>query len=413
MNRLLLVTAASLAAMATSMTAAEAQTNLVFAYWGDPAELPPFEEIVSTYKAEHPDIDITVQHAPWSGYFTRLDTQLAARAGPDVFFITNVPSYAARGQLEALDQWIADSGFPIDLYNQEGLKSHSYEGQLYSIPRDSAPIALYYNSDAFDEAGIDYPDESWDWNALREAALQLTQRDGGRIARYGLVMESNDWPIWVRQNGGSDFDDSFAPTEYLLGEPEAVEAIQFIGDLINEDQVMPSFQESAQSGGTTQLFVSGQAAMAITNAARLGTFAEAPFEWAVAPLPTGPDGTRVNRIGGAGFGMNAFSQNKEAAWDFLSYLAGEEGQVIFASAKAAAVPAMTGSETVREAFTAPFAEVFVAESEHGVSLPQFDGYVDVTNLYIQPALDLVWSGEATAEEALTAIAGDVNARLAQ
>ncbi|KKB11696.1 hypothetical protein VE25_10995 [Devosia geojensis] len=411
MNRLLLMTAASLAALAPAT--AMAQTALTFAYWGDPAELPPFEEIVSTYEAAHPDVDITVQHAPWSGYFTRLDTQLAAGAGPDVFFITNVPSYAARGQLEPLDQWIADSGFPIDLYNQEALKSHSLEGALYSIPRDNDTNALYYNVDAFEEAGVAPPDGNWDWDDLREAANALTQREGSRIARYGLALEANDWPIWVRQNGGEVFDDSFAPTQYRLDQPKAVEAIQFIGDMINEDRVMPSFQESQQSGGTSQLFLSQQAAMVIANAARLGTFADAPFEWAVAPLQTGRDGTRVNRLGGAGFAMNANAQNKEAAWQFLSFLAGEEGQAIFASASASAVPAMIGSETVREAFSAPFADVFLAESENGYPLPQFANYVDITNLYIQPALDLVWSGEATAEEALAGIAGDVNARLGQ
>ncbi|WDR06823.1 sugar ABC transporter substrate-binding protein [Devosia rhodophyticola] len=403
----------SLVSALMMMGPAHAQSNLVFAYWGDPAELPPFEQIVSDYEAANPDVQIQVQHAPWSGYFTRLDAQLAAHAGPDVFFITNVPAYAARNQLEPLDDYITKSDFPIDEYNKGALQIHSLKGQLFSIPRDDAPEALYYNKDAFDAAGLAYPDASWDWDDMRDAAVKLTEANNGRTSRYGLVMESNDWPTWIMQNGGNIFDDPITPTKFIMDEPAATEAVQFLGDLINKDKVMPSFQELDQSGGTTQMFVSGQAAMAITNAARLGSFGDANFNWAVAPLPHGRDGTRVNRSGGAGFGMNAFSGNKDAAWKFMQFLCGEAGQTIFASAKAAAVPAMVGNANVRAAFQAPFGDIFLDESKNGRNYPNFPGYVDITNLYIQPALDLVWSGEEDAKTAISSIEENVTKRLAE
>lgn len=390
-----------------------AQSTITFGYWGDPPELPPFEEIVSKYQAAHPDVKIEIQHAPWSGYFTRLDAQLAAGAGPDVFFITNVPSYASRGALAPLDDLIKASSFPIDQYVPSSLLTHSYEGKLYSIPRDSAPSALYYNSDAFDAAGVAYPNADWKWADLRDAAIKLTTTEGGRITRYGLALESNDWATWVQQNGGKVFDDPLKPTTFLLAEPAAVEAIQYIGDLINKDKVTPNFLEAEQAGGTAQLFSSGQAAMVITNPSRLGTFADVPFKWAVANLPGGPTGIHSNRTGGAGFAINANSKNPEAAWAFLQYLAGPEGQSIFAGAKAAAVPAMTGNETVRAAFKAPFGDVFLKEADVGEQFPQFPRFVDLSNLYIQPALDLVWNGESTAADALGGIKDKVNAELAK
>jgi multiple sugar transport system substrate-binding protein len=390
-----------------------AQSTISFGYWGDPPELPPFEEIVSKYQAAHPDVKIEIQHAPWSGYFTRLDAQLAAGAGPDVFFITNVPSYASRGALAPLDDLIKQSNFPIDQYVPSSLLTHSYEGKLYSIPRDSAPSALYYNSDAFDAAGVAYPNADWKWADLRDAAIKLTTNEGGRITRYGLALESNDWATWVQQNGGKVFDNPLKPTTFLLAEPAAVEAIQYIGDLINKDKVTPNFLEAEQAGGTAQLFSSGQAAMVITNPSRLGTFADVPFKWAVANLPAGPTGIHSNRTGGAGFAINANSKNPEAAWDFLQYLAGPEGQSIFAGAKAAAVPAMTGNETVRAAFKAPFGDVFLREADVGEQFPQFPRFVDLSNLYIQPALDLVWNGESSAADALGGIKDKVNAELAK
>jgi multiple sugar transport system substrate-binding protein len=404
---------ASLALALSFTIPAYADTNLVFAFWGDPPEVPPFQKIVDDYQAKHPDVHIEMQNAPWSGYFTRLDAQLAAGAGPDVFFITNVPSYAARGQLEALNPWIEKTKFPIDQYNQAGLVVHSLKGTLYSIPRDNDTSVLYYNKDAFDAAGLSYPDASWNWDDLRNAADKLTTTDGGRVTRYGLGLESNVWSIFVYQNGGKIFDDPVSPTEFLMADDKAVEAVQFLGDLINKDKAVPNFLEASQSGGTGQMFASGQAAMIISNAARLGAADGASFKWAVAPLPAGPTGIHANRLGGAGFAINANSKVKDAAWDFMQYLAGPEGQITFTSAASAAVPAMTGNPEVRAAFKAPYADIFLSESENGQVDPQFPTYVNITNLYLQPALDLVWNGESTAADALGAIKDKVDAELAK
>lgn len=388
-------------------TSASAATNLVFSFWGDPAEAPPFLEIVKSFNATHSDIQVTYQQTPWSGYWTKLDAQLAAKAGPDVMFITNVPTYASRSQLMNLDALIAKDKFPIAQFNPEFLATHKYKGGLYSIPRDNDTMVLYYNKDAFDEAKVPYPSDAWKWADLRSAALKLTKRDGSRVSRYGVVLENNKWPTFVYQNGGKVFDDPFTPTKFMLGDAKGVQAIQFIADLINKDKVAPAFQEMAQIGDSTQLFSSGQAAMVMTNAARLTTFKSAPFKWAVAPLPAGPTGLRANTVGGAGFGINANTQHKAEAWTFLQYLAGAQGQTIFAKG-GGAVPAMNLNKTVTAAFNVPYEKVFLAESNRQGVYPNFAKYVQVSNTLLNPALDTVWNGESTAQAALSKIAPDVD-----
>ncbi|TSA79046.1 sugar ABC transporter substrate-binding protein [Deinococcus detaillensis] len=403
---------ATLTLLATLMltSSASAATKLVFSFWGDPAEAPPFLEIVKNFNATHPDIQVDYQQTPWSGYWTKLDAQLAAKAGPDVMFITNVPTYASRAQLERLDSYIAKDKFPIADYNPEFLAIHKYKGGLFSIPRDNDTMVLYYNKDAFDAAKLAYPTDKWKWADLRTAALKLTQRSGSRVSRYGVILENNKWPTFVYQNGGKVFDDPFNPTKFMLNDPKGVQAIQFLGDLINKDKVAPAFQEMAQIGDSTQLFSSGQAAMVMTNAARLTTFKTAPFKWAVAPLPTGPSGLRANTVGGAGFAMNANSQHKAEAWTFLQYLAGQQGQIIFAKA-GGAVPAMNRDKAVAAAFDVPFKSVFLAESDRKGVYPNFAAYVQITNTMLNPALDTVWNGESTAKAALDKIAPDVNKML--
>lgn len=397
-------------------TTAFAQTSITWSFWGDPAELPPNDEVIAAFEAAHPDIQVETQHSPWASYFDRLQTQMAGGTAPDVMFINNVPSYAARGVLEPLDAYIEESGFALESYYPDLRRVFSYEGQTYGFARDNDTTVLYYNKDLFDAAGQAYPDDTWDWAKLKEVAAALTTKDGrGRTVQYGLGLEKNKYPLWVYQNGGTVFDDAIEATDFMMDEPAGIEAISFVADLILGDGSVPSFDAMQQLGDTTQLFSTGRVAMVMTNAARVPTFLEAPFSWDVAPLPTGPDGTRANTAGGAGYVMSSSSDDKEAAWTFLEFLAGPEGQAIFAKT-GLAVPALNTPEA-NEAFLSALPEtidgqVFIDETANGVLFPVFPGWTEIESTIVVPDLDLVWNGEATAEEAIAAMVEPVDAALA-
>lgn len=392
-----------------------AQSVVTWSYWGDPGELPPNFEVIEQFEAANPDIIIETQHAPWSSYFDRLQTQWAGGVSPDVMFLNNVPSYASRGVLATLDDLVEESGFDISGYHPEMLRIFMLDGELYGFPRDNDTTVLYYNMDLFDEAGISYPDDTWDWNDLREAAAALTVKDSaGRTLQYGVALEANKYPNWVHQNGGLIFDDPLEPTTFHLAEQAATDAIQFIADLINVDGSAPSFDAQQQMGSTTELFSTGRVAMVMTNAARVPTFMDAGFNWNVAPLPMGPTGIRANTLGGAGYVMAASPRDLDASWRFLQFLSGPEGHAVFAST-GLAVPALTTPETA-EAFISAMpehinAQVFIDETAHGMLNPNFPNWREIETTLVTPALDLVWNGEQTAAEALAAIEAQVQAFL--
>ncbi|NMB13093.1 MAG: sugar ABC transporter substrate-binding protein [Firmicutes bacterium] len=394
--------------------AAEETVTLVWSFWGDPGELPPNDRVIEAFEAKYPHIKIEKQHAPWSSYFDRIQTQMAGGVAPDVMFLNNIPSYASRGVLMPLDDLIAETGYDISPYYPELLRIFTFNDVVYGFPRDNDTTVFYYNKGLFDETGVAYPDGSWTWDDFLEAAKKLTKTDArGRTTQYAVALENNTYPVWVYQNDGKVFDDAMYPSEFMLHEPKGVEAIQFIADLINEYKVAPSFAQMLQLGSSTDLFQSGRVAMAMTNAARIPSFQQAKFEWGIAPLLAGPTGIRANTMGGAGYVISANTKHPEEAWTFLRFLAGEEGQAIFAST-GVAVPAYR-SDTTREAFVSAvpggYGHVFINETENGVLFPIFDGWVEVSTSIVNPALDLIWIGEKTAADALADIADEVQAYL--
>lgn len=394
-----------------------AQSTVVWSFWGDPGELPPNDAVIAAFEEAHPDITIETQHAPWGSYFDRIQTQMAGGTAPDVMFLNNIPSYASRGVLLPLNDLIESSGFDISGYPEQLLRIFSYEGEIYGFPRDNDTTVLYYNKDLFDEAGVAYPTADWDWDALRAAAQSLTKQDArGRTLQYGLALEKNKYPLWVYQNGGQVVDDPVNATAFTMDSPEAIAAIQFVADLINIDKSVPSFDAMQQLGSTTELFSTGRVAMVMTNAARIPTFSDASFAWDIAPLPSGPTGIHANTLGGAGYTMSVSSADNEAAWEFLQFLSGPQGQAIFA-ATGLAVPALNTPET-EASFLSALPEtingqVFITETANGVLFPVFPGWREIEATIVGPELDLVWSGELTAEEAINRMAPRVAEALAQ
>lgn len=401
-----------------ALASATAQTTITWSFWGDPGELPPNYEVIEAFHAAQDDIRIEVQHAPWGSYFDRIQTQMAGGTAPDVMFLNNIPSYASRGVLAPLDAWIARDGFDTSTYLEGLITVFSYDGEVFGFARDNDTNVLYFNKDLFDAAGVAYPTAEWRWDDIRAAAQALTVRDErGRAIQYGLALEKNRYPQWVYQNGGNVFDDPLEPTEFLMDAPEAVTAIQFIADMILEDGSVPSFDAMAQLGSTTELFSTGRVAMVMTNAARIPTFMDADFAWDVAPLPAGPDGIRANTLGGAGYVMSATSEHPEAAWTFLKFLAGTEGQSIFAST-GVAVPASYGDPAVAATFIdacpeTVSCEVFISETERGRLAPMFPDWREIESTIVTPHLDLIYTGEMSAEEALTQMGAEVRRFMAE
>ena len=404
MRKLLVVL---LCVVALSMFSA---TNIRFSFWGSPAELPPYQEIVKQFEAENPDIKVEIINYPWSTYVDKIQAMMAAEDAPDVMFLHTIPSWAAKGVLEDLTPYIEKSNFPVSAYNQELLSTFMYKGRIYGFPRDNDTTVLFYNKDLFDEAGVPYPDYSWDWQKFLDAARKLTKKDArGRVIQWGVVLERNKWHLWIHMNGGRIVDNYDSPTKCTLNERAAVEAIQFIADLILNYKVAPSIAELAQLGSSAELFTTGRVAMVLTNAAQINMFlTNKSLRFGVAPLPYKL--TRSNTLGGAGFVMYSKSKNKDAAWKFMQFLCGPKGQAIFAKS-GDAVPAMRTPETVKAFVSNPPSEqerlIFFTETSFGVKFPQIPGWWEIFE-YVTRELDYVWTGQKSAVEVLEYVTEEVN-----
>lgn len=410
-----------LALFSTIASAQDDATTITWGFWGEPSEVATHESVAEAFMTEHPDINIEIWHQPWGDYFTQLQTLWAAGDAeviPDVFFLFPVPSYAPDGVLEELTPYIEEAGYDIEDYWPGLLESAMWDDGIYGFPRDIGLEVLYYNKDIFDEAGVEYPNEDWTWDDLLAAAEQLTVvEESGRVARYALGMEGGKYQLWVGQNYGGILDDMRNPTTCTLDQPEAVEGIAFFSDMMNNNYAMRDANLS-QAGGDAAVFQSGQVAMIIQNASRVSAFNAAGMNYDVAVVPIPEGGQRSAGAGGAAWVMSSMSDNKDAAWTFLSWLQSTEGGQAIYTASGEILPALT-STAQSDVFLGADAppenrEAFIIEGENAKvgRTGFFPEWSELDGSIIGPGLQRIWSGEAAPEEALPQICEEVNAFLA-
>lgn len=396
--------------------ASEGPVTITWAFWGSPEEAASHKAVGDAFMEAHPDIKLEYYNEPWGDYFTKVETLWASgdsAAIPDVLFLWPTPKYAAQGVLENLDSYIEKSGYNLDDYWPALLESASYDGSVYGFPRDISVEALYYNKDMFDQAGIPYPDETWTWDDLLSAAEQLTVKDAsGKTERYGLGMEAGKWQLWVGQNGGTILDDMRNPSKCSLNDPAAAEAIQFFADLLNNGYAMRD-ADLSQAGGDAGVFSSGQAAMIIQNSSRVSAFNAAGLNYDVAVVPIPDGGQRSASAGGAAWVMSAASDNKDAAWTFLSWLQSTDGGQKLYTESGEIFPALR-SVAESEAFLAqenPPAnrQAFLTEGENAKvgRFGYFPEWSEIDSI-IGAELSKVWTGEAQPADVLPGICEQVD-----
>jgi multiple sugar transport system substrate-binding protein len=312
--------------------------TVTFLVSGGPAEQAVFTAVVDSFHAKQTDIRVELNAVASAGDFiTRLTTDFAAGTPPDVFLINyrRITQFYNPGAIEPLGPRLQNStAFKEEDFYPLALDAfRDSQGALICLPQNVSSQVVYYNKDIFDKAGLPYPASDWTWEEFRQAAIALTLPDANDDTypdQYGLGLE----PVlirmapWIWQNEGELVDDPAHPTRLALDTPATREAIQFVINLAQEDGVVPNYSAEAVASHPDR-FLAGNIAMYVDSRVFTPTMRETvDFNWDVAPLPRGKQ--TANVLHSDGYCMASASQAKDAAWEFIEFALGEEGQTLAA-----------------------------------------------------------------------------------
>ena len=381
--------------------------TLTMSLW-DSNQQPVMQEMADMC-TEGTNVQVDIELTPWDQYFTNLTAGAQGNTMPDVFWMhpEQINAFVAGDALMDLTDRIAEDNYDMSVFPAGVVESHQVDGRQYSIPKDVSTVALYFNKDLFDAAGVAYPDDTWTWDTWMEAAGKLTDAENGT---FGMLAPANGqnfiYPL-IYQNGSDFFD---ADGNSLFGSPETIQAVEF-GKSFITNGYSPTLADFANTT-EDQFFETGRAAMLTAGSWMLGHFSSIDgLNIGVAPLPMGVQ--RGTIASGMGWAIAPHTSHPDEAWDLVKCLGGFEANQIQAE-RGAAISVHDGTG---EFFAAGFpdvdAQVFVDAADYGsgsyMASPSRAQWVTLE----QNAMIDIFSGNTDAATALPRLAEQVDAVVAQ
>ena len=364
---------------------------------------------------EETGIAVEMQVVPWDQYWTLLEAGAQGGTLPDVFWMHSNHSqkFMSNDMLLDLTDRVADSE-TIDManYYEDIAELYQLDGKLYAIPKDYDTIGLWYNKTMFDEAGLDYPDESWTWDTLAEAAKKLTKEDGSQYGFSSAATYNQDgYYNLIYSMGGSVISDDKKSS--LWNSPETKEAMNWWYD--NLVTVSMPAQQVMGENTSDVLLGSGKAAMVMQGSWMVAAFRDNEYTAAncdVAVLPKSADGNRVSIYNGLGWAADANGAHTEEAWKLLEYLGSEEAQKKQAELGVTMSAYKGTSDTWVSCAPEFHLQAFLDMSENMVIRP-YSRNTKVWEDYSQETMVKAYTGDMAMDEVCEDIAAYMNKQLAE
>lgn len=400
--------------MAALTSAATAQQTVVDFYY--PIQVGgPLTQVIDGYVAEfeaaNPDIDIV---PVYSGNYQDTTTKAltAAKAGDPpalaVLLATDIFTLIDEDVIDPIDSFFSPEDQDwVDGFMPAYLASARVDGNLWSVPFQRSTAVLYWNKDAFAEAGLDPEKYPATWDEMVEFGKAVMTKDAnGNVTRWGVGIPGNPGSAqWLftalaAQNGARLMNDE--GNEVYLTDPKVVEALQFWRDLSVVHGVHPP---GIQEWGTTPSdFLEGRIAMVWTTTGNLTNILNnATFDFGLAPYPGNPDSASALGGGNLYVFKDASDEEKAAAMKFAKFLTSDELQADWAIQTGYVAPRDGSWETdTLKDYVAEVPAADVARQQIPTSVPEYSTHENArTTKVLNDAIAAALTGGKSPEQALS------------
>jgi multiple sugar transport system substrate-binding protein len=380
--------------------------------------VPLQEEAIKEFNETHPEIKVEMEGFPWTGAFERLLTHFTAGTAPDVVALHSdwVHRFASLNFLLGLNPYLPEIG--IEDFWPDMVKHFTYKDELYAIPSYGDVWGLAYNVDLYKEAGLDpeKPPQSWEEELEHFKLLtkpEENQYGFGLFAKGGVHELASLINTYIYQNGGKVLSDDY--TKCLLGEPEAIEAIQFVADLYLKHKVCLPGALEYEMKDIDKIFANGGVAVFPTAASHI------PFIYQVnpninfysAPMP-GRKTWKGARMYGWSLAISSKSKHPQEAWEFVKFMNSPEmSKKLWIEKIGTAGPRMSVAKEHPRLSQQPYKGFIEAMLKgYGVLNPPIEEWQQIVMKEVD-AFQKVLLEQQTVEEAVQDLVSEINEILAE
>ena len=357
------------------------------------------QQVADLWNEQNPDNQVSIDVLPEAADEQRQQQSLELNAEGTGFDILGIDviwtgEYSENGWLESLE----DVRGELEGASLEGaFESAQWGGELWAAPYNSNAGFLYYRTDL-----VDTPPTTWE--ELKEVGMEVAEEEGiapfvAQGAQYeGMVVNYLEY-FW--SDGGDLLNEE--GTEVLFAEDDAaMTALEFMIESQQDGFYAPGFNTMMEEEARNE-FQSGNAVFMrnwpYAYELMSADDSEVAGDFDIAPLPTFTGEGTISALGGFNNGVSAFSENTEAAIDFVVWAATDpEAQRLLAEAAIPPTLESTYDELADDPVMSLLGEV-LPESRPRPPAPDWNGI----SVEMQQQLFPAYNGEADPQAAIDSI----------
>ncbi len=408
------LSAVVLSVLLAAIGPAQAQTQLTFYY--PIAVGGPLTKVIDGYarqfEQEHPGIKVNPIYA---GNYddTRIKALAALKAGQSapLSVLYSIDLYELIEQ-DVIIPWddvatTAEDKAWLKAFYPALMMNGTYKGKTYGIPFQRSTIVLYWNKDAFKEAGLDPNRPPATWNEMVDMAGKLVKKDAaGNVARWGVMVPSTGYAYWMfqafaRENGQDLMNRDGNQTNF--NNPDVIAALQFWRDLGVKYKVMP--EGTVEWATLRQAFTEGKTAMMWHTTGNLTAVKDnAKFPFGVSMLPASKQ--RGSPTGGGNFYLfkKTTPEERKAALAFVKWMTTPERAADWSMATGyvATRPDAYATPKLKE-YAATFPQAVVARDQFEFATPELSTFqTGRVRKLLDDAIQSTLTGQKSPADALNA-----------
>jgi multiple sugar transport system substrate-binding protein len=380
-------------------------------------EAKSLNDLVDEFNSTHPDIQVKLIYNGSNDHaLDKLTVALNAGEQPDITYQygTSMPQLATASGIMDLTERVQESDFQWDDFVEGARAAATVDDRVLGIPALIDNLAIVYNKDLFDAAGIDPPSADWTWDDFRNAAQALTDPAKKQFG-LGFPVDGTEDTVWhydaMLWEAGGDIL-SGDNTQAAFNSDAGVTALQTLTDMAVTDKSV--FLDQKNVGQIDTLFNSGKIAMDITGPWALSGYPD--VNYGVQVMPEFPGGSHATIAGPDMWVMFDNDGHGEAAWEFMKWFTAAE-QVKADALESGHLP-IRNSVVSESGFTDQLDKKFPGEGVFAENLQNVTKARPVLQQYDQistimgEAIAKAMLGQADPKQALDDAAAQVNDLLA-
>ncbi len=375
------------------------------------------KDMLAAFEKKYPHIHVKLQEEPndtgkqHDAYVTAFNAKSSAI---DVINMDVVwpAEFAQAGYTLPLDRFIQQDNVDLSQYNKGALSAAQFDGKQWALPLFIDAGVLFYRTDL-----VKTPPKTWD--ALIKDAKSLQGKNG---TKYGMLLQAKQYEglvcnavEYLGSYGGGFIDKN---GKVSVNSPQAIKGLKELKKVAIDSGITPKNITNFTEPETDSSFIEGQSVFArnwpyMWADAQDKTKSKIVGKVGVAALPAGDSGS-ASALGGWQMGINKYSKHPQAAWTFVKFMTGVEGEKIqsISGGSSPAIMSLYQDPDVLKANPFFKQQGFQDAVANATSRPVAPNYQKISSI-IQIHVSKLLAGQETAEQSAANMESEMKAAMNQ